>query len=161
MLKKIIAAAIAAPLIFSSPVALPKNELTAKQEQELRCLAENVYHEAKNQSQMGKMGVAYVTLNRAKHPLYPSEVCKVVYEKHKETCQFSWVCQNKVVADNRAYREARRIAKLVYMRYNDMLDPTEGALFFHAYYVSPAWARRYVKTVRIDDHIFYKTPRKT
>lgn len=160
MLNKILAAMLVIPLVLGTSTALPKNEFSPKQEKELLCLAENIYHEASNQSQMGKMGVAYVTMNRANHPLYPKDICNVVYHKINETCQFSWVCQGKAVVDSRAFREAKRIAKLVYMRYNDMIDPTEGALFFHAISVSPEWNKRYIKTVRIDDHIFYRV-RKT
>lgn len=162
MLNKILAAMLVIPLVLTSSTALPQNKYTEKEEKELRCLAENIYHEAGNQSQTGKIGVAFVTLNRARNPLYPSDVCKVVYERYNEVCQFSWVCEAKVISDSRGFKEAKRIAKLVYARYNEMVDPTEGALFFHAHYVSPPWNRQHIRTVRIDDHIFYRPkPRKT
>lgn len=67
---------------------------------EIQCLAENIYHEAGNQSVFGKVGVGMTTLNRAMHnSLWPSTVCGVVKEKrkigNKVSCQFSWVCDKK------------------------------------------------------------------
>ena len=62
----------------------------------------------------------------------------------------------KGVKNKDAFLEAKRIATIVLLRYNELIDPTNGALFFHAYYVKPDWSKRVVKTVRIDDHIFYK-----
>ena len=37
-----------------------------------------------------------------------------------------------------------------------MMDPTGGALFYHADYVDPWWSDHYVKTVQILNHIFYR-----
>ena len=36
------------------------------------------------------------------------------------------------------------------------LDITDGALFYHADYVTPGWAKTKQKTVEIQDHIFYR-----
>jgi spore germination cell wall hydrolase CwlJ-like protein len=37
-----------------------------------------------------------------------------------------------------------------------LVDITDGALFYHADYVTPSWAKTKVKTVEIQDHIFYR-----
>ena len=154
MLKKVLAATLIIPLaLYTTTIAQAKR---IDNEKELNCLAENIYHEAGNQSLMGKIGVAFVTINRSKNINYSNNVCSVVYQKYNGICQFSWVCEGKIVRNNAAYREAKRIAILVVTKYNELIDPTEGALFFHAHYVKPDWSRRFIKTVRIDDHIFYK-----
>ena len=73
------------------------------------CLAENVYHEARNQPKVGQMAVMSVTLNRVNDPRYPNTICGVTKQgptrpswqdetvmipiKHK--CQFSWYCDGK------------------------------------------------------------------
>lgn len=154
MLKKVLAATLIIPLaLHTTTIAQAKR---IENEKELNCLAENIYHEAGNQSLMGKIGVAFVTLNRSKNANYSNNICNVVYQKYNGICQFSWVCEGKSAHNNAAFREAKRIAMMVITKYNDLIDPTEGALFFHAHYVKPDWAKRFIKTVRIDDHIFYK-----
>lgn len=165
MLKKTIAALLVVPtlLTFTPHLNTTTNYITPriiKNEKELICLADNIYHEAKNQSRAGKMAVAFVTLNRTHHRSYPENVCNVVYQRYNNVCQFSWVCMNRTINNVIAYTESKSIAKMVMLRYNTLLDPTEGALFFHAHYVNPPWAKTFKKTVRIDDHIFYTLKRQ-
>ena len=38
-------------------------------------------------------------------------------------------------------------------------DFTDGATHYHADYVSPDWAKRYHRIVKIGQHIFYRTRR--
>jgi hypothetical protein len=38
----------------------------------------------------------------------------------------------------------------------DTMDPTGGALYYHADYVDPWWSNHFVKTVQIVNHIFYR-----
>ena len=63
-------------------------------EQQLDCLAMNIYREAGHESFEGKVAVAQVTMNRVAHPAFPKDVCGVVYQKNKVmervVCQFSW-----------------------------------------------------------------------
>lgn len=120
------------------------------------CLADNIYHEARNQPHSGKVAVAFVTLNRVKSGLYPSTVCGVVHQKTK-TCQFSWVCGRHAKKENEAYKDALYIARIVLHGYESYLkDPTHGALFYHANYVKPVWRHKLEQTIQIADHIFYK-----
>ena len=39
---------------------------------------------------------------------------------------------------------------------NDPLDITEGAMWYHANYIYPYWAKHLNETVVINEHIFYK-----
>jgi spore germination cell wall hydrolase CwlJ-like protein len=46
--------------------------------EEVECLALNIYHEARSESLAGQYAVADVTLNRVKDRRYPSSICGVV-----------------------------------------------------------------------------------
>lgn len=134
--------------------------VNAEKERQLNCLARNIYFEAGNESFEGKVAVAQVTVNRMKHNGFPSDVCKVVYQKsivyNKTVCQFSWFCdktiKNKPV--NLSYfKECKRIANMVlYNGYK--IHAVKDALYFHADYVQPNWNR--VKVAKIGRHVFYK-----
>jgi len=145
-----------------------EQELIHNQE-EIACLAVNIYHEARGESEEGKLAVAFVTLNRVKSDAYPDTVCGVVYQgKHKRSwrdnetlvpvrhgCQFSWYCDGKsdMVQDFDSYEEIVELSMNVW--YGRFEDNTDGSLFYHADYVDPAWAQHMAMTKRIDNHIFY------
>lgn len=123
------------------------------------CLARNIYFEARNQSTVGKVSVAMVTLNRVASSRYPDNVCDVVHQKkNTKECQFAWYCDGKSdkIENPQAYNDALEIAQKVMYNYDSMLDPTDGALYYHSTKVSPVWTRSFDRTVKIDDHIFYK-----
>ena len=48
--------------------------------EEARCLAENIYHEARNQGTAGWLAVAAVTLNRTTDRRFPNTICEVVFQ---------------------------------------------------------------------------------
>ena len=126
--------------------------------EELYCLAKNIYFESRNQPKIGKIAVAQVTLNRVKSDKFPSTVCEVIYQggERRNRCQFSWYCDGKKdePTNGPAWDDSVYLALLVYG--DGFLDVTEGALWYHATYVSPSWAEHYQKTVRINNHIFYR-----
>ena len=130
---------------------------------ERECLAKAIYWEARNQSLDGKVAVGFVVINRVNAGLWKDTVCGVVYQG----CQFSWVCDGKAKRnlyklknedEKIAWAEAIALANELLMEYNDLEDVTKGATFFHAHYVKPDWSRwkKVERTVRIDDHIFYR-----
>ena len=67
-----------------------RRQIAISSSRDLKCLADNVYYEAGNQSERGKMAVAAVTLNRVNSGIFPSDVCSVVHQKSRGVCQFSW-----------------------------------------------------------------------
>ena len=131
---------------------------------QISCLAKNIYFEARSESDLGKEAVAWTTLNRVNHGNYPSTVCGVVYQakldqsnnpiKHK--CSFSWYCDGKddLIEDQNSWNNSIKLAYKVY--YGNINDPTDGSIMYHAEEVKPYWKDAYTKTVRIDNHIFYK-----
>ena len=136
-------------------------DMVGTSEKEIRCLTRNVYFEARSQSTFGKLAVAQVTLNRVRHPKYPSTICKVVHQGPKiknrpRLCQFSWTCDGvpDKVRSKSLYKECERVSMLALL-YRDN-DITLGATHYHATYVNPWWAKRLLMTVQIEDHIFYK-----
>lgn len=125
---------------------------------EFHCLALNIYWEARSESRTGQVGVAMVTLNRVADPFFPQTICEVVRQggpTPKHQCQFSWYCDGKsdVPQDAAAWRRAQEVAYAVL--FGGPLDPTHGALFYHADYVRPLWSRSMTKTTRIGRHIYY------
>ncbi len=126
---------------------------------ELRCLALNVYFEARGESVEGKAAVAHVALNRATHPLFPDTVCGVIKqggERVRYRCQFSWWCDglSDRPANRRLWAASQAIAEEVYWGRSE--DPTQGALWYHANYVSPYWRRAFERGPQIGRHIFYQ-----
>ena len=135
-------------------------------EEQHHCLALNLYHEARSDSQLGQMGVAFVTLNRVNDNRYPDTVCDVVYQARldangnprRNQCQFSWYCDGKAddPTDLDMWGKIEEVAHKAMQNYGVVEDFTEGAVMYHASYVNPYWVSSYDKTVRIDTHIFYK-----
>lgn len=130
---------------------------------DLQCLAENIYFEAGNQPEIGKVAVGVVTLNRTMDRRFPKSVCGVVKQATEGTngpkCQFSWVCDDKAVPhqNNKNWRESLRVARMLldggYDQYRPVFD---NALFFHAASLKTDWHKRHPRVVQIGDHIFYK-----
>ncbi len=123
---------------------------------EIRCLAMNIYHEARGEPGMGKYAVAQVTLNRVASPNYPNDVCRVVHQRAKETAQFSWTLDDitDIPKESKAWLDSIRVAKEVYKQ--EKTADVGDALYYHADYVKPRWASRKVKVAKIGRHIFYK-----
>ena len=131
------------------------NQLTKETRKELDCLADNIYHEAGYETEQGRMAVAFVTLNRVQDPRFPKDICGVVKQKTNYTCQFTWICENKVTdRQKQQYELSREAALYVYANYEKLKDITKGALYYHADYVNPKWKLQ--KTVTIGRHIFYR-----
>ena len=170
---------LVAGLIFLSPTYSSNQNLSV--ELEAQCLALNMYHEARDQGSAGLLGVSSVVLNRVKDERFPDTICEVVeqgptreswktrqkknispilrvYYPIRNKCQFSWYCDGKsdVPQEAKTYKRLLTIAQAIVYNKFDFIDITGGALFYHADYVKPAWARTKVKTVEIQDHIFYK-----
>ena len=136
------------------------NVTVAVREQQLDCLAKNIYHEAGSEPFEGKVAVAQVTLNRAANAGFPNDICRVVYQKNvvyeKVICQFSWYCETSTKTKpihKSAYRESYEVAKKVLLEGFRLAGLTE-ALYYHATYVSPGWKRQQI--AKIGNHIFYK-----
>lgn len=128
-------------------------------QQQLDCLARNIYHEAGSEPFEGKVAVAQVTINRTESGAFPSDICKVVYQKNvvyeKVLCQFSWYCQGPAAMkpmNGPIYTESMEVAKKVLLE-GFRLPDLKNALYFHGDYVQPGWNKKPV--AKIGRHIFY------
>lgn len=124
-------------------------------EQEINCLAQNIYYEARGESHKGKIAVGFVTLNRVKSDGYPDSVCGVVTQKHKKTCQFSWFCNKRLPKmKEELYDDIRVLAEKIY--FGELKDITGGATHFHSVSIQPIWANTKRVTAKIGNHLFYR-----
>jgi N-acetylmuramoyl-L-alanine amidase len=142
--------------VFDRHLNVRYSQLTNDTQKQIDCLADNIYYEAGFEPEQGKVAVALVTMNRLQNPRFPKDICGVVKQKVRHTCQFTWFCENKNHnKENLTYWKSREVALHVYANYEKIKDITDGALYYHADYVKPKWTHL-VKTVVVGRHIFYK-----
>lgn len=151
----IVASALVA---LSLPVTAQAGHTGSASFRQVRCLAQNVYFEARGESLLGQLGVAHVVMNRVEDRGFPATICDVVKEGGETRlglCQFSWWCDglSDRPTDLAAWKQSIEVALQTYL--GRTADPTQGALWYHADYVQPAWRRMYVLGPRIGRHLFY------
>jgi len=162
------------PTVAATPMAMSLDHDTVEQlsdsEQELNCLTLNMYHEARGEGTAGILAVSYVVLNRVNDSRFPNTICGVVKQGHhikekdgtsrplRNKCQFSWYCDGKSdePKNKRDYNRLLGFSKYVLSNITKQIDITDGALFYHAEYVSPSWSKTRQKTTKIGVHIFYR-----
>lgn len=144
-------------------VTLPKINM-----EHLKCLAANIYYEARGEPFIGQVAVARVVINRIEHG-FASNPCKVVYQAFmvktdeesdpKKVCQFSWVCENKEAPPrNSYYLQAEEIARKILLENKWKDNIPKNILFFHSVNVDPDW--KYKKAMTIGNHVFYSNERR-
>ena len=117
---------------------------------EVLCLAENIYHEARGESLLGQQAVAHVTLNRVADNRWPDSICDVVYQKS----QFSWVSNSPAIHNIEAFENSVSVALNAIREISE--DPTNGATFFLQNSISPRWSRSLEVSVVIGGHKFLR-----
>lgn len=118
---------------------------------ELNCLAGAIYFEAKSESLSGQLAVGRVIVARSKSGRFPNSYCGVVFQPS----QFSFVRGGGmpgIARGSQQWRNAVAIAQIAHA--GSWRSPVEGALYFHAAFVSPAW--RLARVGRIENHVFYR-----
>ena len=153
--------------------------MNQNKEKSANCLALNMYHEARNQGTAGQIAVTAVVYNRVKDKRFPDTICEVikqgptreswktrktidpndaVYYPIKNSCQFSWYCDGKsdIPYNKKKYDGFLKLAYIIMGAKILFIDITDGALFYHADYITPRWAKTKQRTIEIGDHIFYK-----
>jgi N-acetylmuramoyl-L-alanine amidase len=144
-------------LCLLTPVSFANQEID-EELQELECLAQNIFFEARGEPHKGKIAVGWVTINRVNHKNYPNSICGVVHQRNKYTCQFSWTCnKSKVKLIPEQLELSRKIAYDVYQK--EVNDYSKGAIYFHNHTVEPVWKDEKILTVSIGNHKFYKDPK--
>ena len=162
---------ITAGLLFmSSPVQAADNNIVWNDNEHVKCLALNMYHEARDQGTAGKLAVSAVVINRVSDSRFPNTICEVIKQGPtrkswrdpsvsypiKNRCQFSWYCDgiSDEVKDEKTYQKILDFARLIMHNDIQFVDITDGATHYHADYVKPDWADTKTRTTEIGDHIF-------
>ena len=120
---------------------------------DMKCLAQAVYFEARGEPLSGQLAVARVVINRTASGLYPSDYCSVVTQR----AQFSFVKGGRIPQADESSRAWLRAKAIAQIAHPDLWEcEADDALYFHATYVNPRWARRKTQLARIDTHVFYR-----
>jgi spore germination cell wall hydrolase CwlJ-like protein len=143
--------------VINENISIPEKTVEVDPK-ELKCLAEDIFFENRNNGIEGMINVAFVPLNRAEKE--NANICDVINEPY----QFSYKLDpyNKVknfitnnVIERAAYRQALNVSKMVLS--GQIKDPTHGALYYHALYIdAPYWTASKRIALRDAVHIFYK-----
>lgn len=155
---------IVANIKFWNGKVLANDHVDSKLNKEhVQCMAKAIYFESKNEPLVGQLAVGFVVKNRSNDVRFPNDICEVVHEGPKNSngtmvrnmCQFSWYCDGvkEVIHDKESWRRAMFLSELILSE--QMIDITEGALFFHANTVRPGW--KFKRVAIIGNHIFYKS----
>ena len=143
--------------------------ITPLKADDLSCLAEAVYFEARSESFVAQLAVANVILERVSSEKYPDDICSVVHQSRKwkgkpirNKCQFSYWCDGKpeTIANVDAYQQSVSASDLALQ--GVILAQTEGATHYHAAYVVPYWATddSFLTLGQVGNHIFYVDTRQ-
>ena len=170
--KQISAVSILAALVLVINLAMPPikayaqnamvEEVGSQFNEDVNCLAQNIYYEAAKEPFEGKLAVAQVTLNRVNSGKFANNVCGVVKQKDKINgvmiCQFSWFCNQAymhIIRNQYQWEESVIAAKkaLTEPVAHDGIYRT-GAMYYHANYVNPGW--KLTRVTQIGNHIFYR-----
>ncbi len=147
---------------------------------EITCMALNIYHEARSEQTAGMRAVADVVINRVKSSQFPNTVCDVVkqgpvreswktapfpdipdeeriYYPKRGQCQFSWYCDGRPdePTEPDSWIRSLEIAKGI-LNYDIGIGLTDGSDHYHTHQVNPAWNEAMMFVITIGNHKFYK-----
>ncbi|MFM6950759.1 MAG: cell wall hydrolase [Novosphingobium sp.] len=146
-----VAAADEAPRAASLADLVAQQPEPAELSRELNCLASAIYHEAKSETLNGQLAVGRVIVSRSKSGRFPDSYCGVVFQPS----QFSFVRGNSLPSVPKASRQWKNAVAVAQIAHEgSWRSPVEGALYFHAAFVSPGW--RLTRMARVDNHVFYR-----
>lgn len=125
----------------------------------LTCLALNIYHEGRGESELGKKIIAQTTINRAKDD--NSNVCSEVMKP----AQFSWT--RKLVVgrqlrpagipkEQEQWENCQMIARKALSGSLDIPKKYNQVTHFHTPRVQPNWTNRMTSLGRVGGHVYYK-----
>ena len=140
--------------LLASAYNLPKEEMY--------CMAEAIYFEARSEEYAGQIAVGNVINNRAKSPLFPNTICKVVHQGKQylgfmiiHRCQFSYYCDGKAerIKDIMAFILAVKVTIDVLEKENIIV---KDSVYYHTVDVQPKLAKERIFITKIGQHLFYK-----
>lgn len=141
--------AVAAHMYLATPGTFAAEHLN---EQEVLCLAKNIYYEARGETTTGKSLVAAVTKNRVNDRRYPNTFCKVVYEPH----QFSWTVDRKTlrITEMKQWQKSVEVAVWTIVGFLEFDDVT-ATHYFNPSKARPRWRHAFDYDGTYGGHAFY------
>lgn len=124
---------------------------------DLTCLTQAVYYEARGEPRAGQEGVAQVVMNRTHSARYPGSVCGVVFQRSGGgTCQFTFACDGSMdrLIQPSAWDKAKDVASQALGGF--VYKPLETATHYHASWMTPYWAPSLTRIQQIGGQIFYQ-----
>ena len=135
-------------------------------QEELGCLALNIYFESRGEEPDGQFAVADIVMHRVNNFGYPNTVCGVVKKgvypswsqdmPIKYKCHFTWYCDRKPdnPVDGPAFARAMYVATTV-LNDPNYIPVIAYGLYYHADYVNPEWAEGREVIANLGKHLFY------
>ncbi len=96
-----------------------------------RCMALNLYWEARSEGREGMVAVGWVVLNRVAYAKYPNTICEVIQQGGQTPpCQWNWWCDGRSdePKESASWKLAQEVAQQIL--HHPPADPTHGALWF-------------------------------
>jgi spore germination cell wall hydrolase CwlJ-like protein len=131
----------------------------AKPKQDINCLAQNIYHEARSESIKTQLSVGIITINRAKTRFHNKKnpICSAVMEKN----QFSWTRNKRNnIKEQKIYFSIKELSTRLYKNYflNNTI-PRNLAILKNIYYFAEKGYRPIKNGIRVakfDSFIFWR-----
>lgn len=136
----------------------PDVKIGRREQQEIKCLKEALWHEARGEGEEGLKAVLTVIVNRKNHPDYPGTFCRVI----RQPRQFSYLTEVKRLEPAPAKEEKKILAKIEQLAYDAVLGNFSrtlpaAVLWYHNSKVKPGWSRAKIQVKSIGQHKFYKS----
>ena len=121
------------------------------EQNDLDCLSEAIYYEARGDTFMSQLAVGTVIMNRVRLNTFPNTICKVVHQG----CQFSYYCDGlpEKMLDREAKKASYDLARFILS--GATVWRLRDATHYHAFYVNPYWANVFTLISREGAHLFY------
>lgn len=131
----------------------PKPQLNFD-DKDVKCLADNIYHEARGSTKEDQKAVALVVLNRMNDNRWKQTLCSVVWQH----AQFSWTLNSRLwnIKEPSKYEEIYNFAKQFLEDTPE--DITNGANhYYNPKVVKPRWSRKAISPpLFIGRHLYLK-----
>jgi len=146
----IIVALIFMVVILLSILTLKSAEAEISYDDDIQCLTEALYYEARGEPTEGIIAVKKVILNRVADSRWPSTICSVVHQPN----QFSYTKGAYLsIIDNEVYSRMNHIARLEHPDNSDFYKATH---YVNPNLANPIWLKELVFIKTIGNHSFYK-----
>jgi spore germination cell wall hydrolase CwlJ-like protein len=121
--------------------------------EDLQCLTDNIYFEARGEPIIGQAMVGHSVLNRVKDSRWPKSICKVVYQKS----QYSWTAEKgKPIDDLKTYKMINDLAYTL-LENRDSQEASGVTNYLRCDWREKVdWWKPMVFLGQIGDHCFYR-----